>query len=165
MTFVGMLQKGRLQALKLLGYLDFVPGILTRLVVGYAFIDSGGGKLKNMENTVNFFTDLGIPFPAANAAFVANLEYYGGMLILVGLLTRIVGLLLSSTMIVALMTADHATFVGALTRSGEAGLSDVAPFVLGAFMSWLVVFGPGALSLDALVKRALFKNDPPEKSA
>ncbi|MEO5761001.1 MAG: DoxX family protein [Vicinamibacteria bacterium] len=165
MTPVEMLQKGRLQALKLLGYLDFVPGVLTRLVVGYAFIDSGGGKLKNIENTVNFFTDLGIPFPAANAAFVAHLEYYGGMLILVGLLTRIVGLLLSSTMVVALMTADQETFVSALTRSGEAGLSDVVPFVLGVLMSWLVVFGPGALSLDALIKRGLFKNDPPEKSA
>src|SRR6187399_3226816 len=86
-------------ALKLLGHLDFVPGLLTRLVVGFAFFDSGRGKLGNMENTVNFFSDLGIPFPELNAAFIARLEYYGGMLLLVGALTRIVALLLSSTMI------------------------------------------------------------------
>jgi len=148
------------QALKILGHLDFVPGALTRLLVGFAFYDSGSGKLSNMENTVNFFADLGIPYPELNAAFVARLEYYGGMLLLVGALTRIVALLLSSTMIVALLTADRGNFVDALTRSSEIGLSDVAPFALGVFLSWLVVKGPGALSVDALLKRALGLGEP-----
>lgn len=151
-------------AKKLLGYVDFVPGALTRLVVGFAFFDSGRGKLANMDNTVNFFTDLGIPFPELNAAFVARLEYYGGMLLLVGLLTRLVALLLSSTMIVALLTADRQGFMEALTRSGEIGLSDIAPFVLGVLLSWLVVKGPGLLSLDTFLKRALDKQPPPPKT-
>ena len=150
------------QALKLLSYLDWVPGLLTRLVVGFAFFDSGRGKLNNMENTVNFFTDLGIPFPELNAAFVSRLEYYGGMLLLAGIFTRLVALLLSSTMIVALFTADHDAFVGALTRTGEIGLSDIAPFVLGVFLSWLVIHGPGALSIDALLKRAVGTEEPPK---
>ena len=152
-------------ALKLLGHLDFVPGALTRLVVGFAFFDSGRGKLGNMENTVNFFSDLGIPFPELNAAFVARLEYYGGMLLLVGALTRVVALLLSSTMIVALLTADRQTFVDAFTRTGEIGLSDVAPFALGVFLSWLVVKGPGALSVDAILKRTLGLGEPDRKEA
>ena len=158
-------RKARDLALKLLSYLDWVPGLLTRLVVGFAFYDSGSGKLKNMENTVNFFTDLGIPFPELNAAFVARLEYYGGMLLLAGILTRIVALLLSSTMIVALLTADRQTFIGAFTRSGEIGLSDVAPFVLGVFLSWLVIRGAGAISVDALLKRAIDKGAGPKKEA
>ena len=147
--------KARALALRLLGYLDWVPGLLTRLVVGFAFYDSGSGKLKNPENTVSFFTDLGIPFPELNAAFVSRLEYYGGMLLLAGALTRIVALLLSSTMIVALLTADRETFVNAFTRSSEVGLSDVAPFVLGVFLSWLVIRGAGAVSVDALVMRVI----------
>lgn len=150
-------------ALKGLGYLDWIPGLLTRLVVGLAFYDSGSGKLGNPENTVNFFTDLGIPFPELNAAFVSRLEYYGGILLLFGVATRIVGLLLSSTMIVALLTADRENFVGALTRSSEVGLSDVAPFVLGVFLSWLVIRGAGALSVDALLKRAIDKGSGPPK--
>jgi putative oxidoreductase len=157
------IRKARDLALKLLGYLDWVPGLLTRLVVGFAFYDSGGGKLKDIEKTVGFFTDLGIPFPELNAAFVARLEYYGGMLLLVGALTRVVALLLSSTMIVALLTADRETFITAFTRSGEAGLSDVAPFVLGVFLSWLVIRGAGAISVDALLKRAIDKGAGPEK--
>lgn len=155
MTPIEIIRRASAFVLKLLGFVDFVPGLLTRLVVGFAFYDSGGGKLKNMENTISFFTDLGIPFPELNAAFVARLEYYGGMLLLAGVLTRVVALLLSSTMIVALLTADRDTFVGAFTRSSDVGLSDVAPFVLGVFLSWLVVKGPGALSLDALIKRGL----------
>jgi putative oxidoreductase len=153
MTPIASVRKASALALKLLGYVDFVPGLLTRLVVGFAFYDSGNGKLAHMENTVSFFTDLGIPFPELNAAFVARLEYYGGMLLLAGVLTRIIALLLSSTMIVALLTADSDTFVGALNRSSEVGLSDVVPFVLGVFLSWLVVKGPGAVSVDALLKR------------
>lgn len=141
--------------LRLLGYLDWVPGLLTRLVVGSAFFDSGHGKLANMENTVNFFTELRIPFPELNAAFVARLEYYGGMLLLAGLLTRVVALLLSSTMIVALLTADSQTFVDALTRSSEIGLSDVAPLVLGVLLSWLVIRGAGTLSVDRLLRRVI----------
>ena len=150
-------------ALKLLGYLDWVPGLLTRLVVGFAFYDSGSGKLKDLEKTVNFFTDLGIPFPELNAAFVARLEYYGGILLLAGVLTRIVALLLSSTMIVALLTADRQTFINAFTRTGEIGLSDVAPFVLGVFLSWLVIRGAGSVSVDALLKRAINSEAGPKK--
>ena len=157
--------KARTLALRVLGYLDWVPGVLTRLVVGFAFYDSGSGKLNNPENTVRFFTDLGIPFPELNAAFVSRLEYYGGMLLLAGVLTRIVALLLSSTMIVALLTADRETFVGAFTRSSEAGLSDVAPFVLGVFLSWLVIRGAGAISVDALIMRVIGKSNGKKDSA
>jgi putative oxidoreductase len=163
MAPASLVRKASQLGLKLLGSVDFVPGLLTRLVVGFAFYDSGGGKLKNMENTVNFFTDLGIPFPELNAAFVSRLEYYGGMLLLAGVLTRIVALLLSSTMIVALLTADRETFVGAFTRSTEIGLSDVAPFVLGVLLSWLVVKGPGALSVDALLRRVIVGEGENEK--
>jgi putative oxidoreductase len=149
------------QGLRLLGYLDWVPGLLTRLVVGFAFYDSGKGKLNNMDNTVSFFTDLGIPYPELNAAFVSRLEYYGGMLLLAGALTRIVALLLSSTMIVALLTADREGLVGALTRTSEIGLSDIAPLVLGVLLSWLVIRGPGAISVDAILKRLIGTEPPP----
>jgi putative oxidoreductase len=156
-----VLRRALNQSLRLLGYLDWIPGLLTRLVVGFAFYDSGGGKLNNMDNTVSFFTDLGIPYPELNAAFVSRLEYYGGMLLLAGALTRIVALLLSSTMIVALLTADREGLVGALTRTSEIGLSDIAPLVLGVLLSWLVIRGPGAISVDAIFKRLLGTEPPP----
>ena len=106
--------------LRVASALQLLAPLLTRLVIGYAFYQAGGGKLANMERTVGFFTDLGIPFPAANAAFIARLEFYGGMLLIVGLGTRIVASLLGSTMAVALMTADKESFLNALKGVGDA---------------------------------------------
>lgn len=140
-------------ALRALAAVQFLAPLLTRLVIGYAFYQAGGGKLANFENTVSFFTDLGIPFPAANAHFIARLEYYGGMLLIVGLGTRVVASLLGSTMVVALMTADKEAFVNALKGAGDAGLTDVVPVVYGLFLLWLVVVGPGLASVDALLRK------------
>jgi putative oxidoreductase len=147
--------------LRVAAVLAFLPPLLTRLVIGQAFFFTGRGKLQNPEGVVSFFSSLGIPFPAANAAFISRLEYYGGMLLIAGLLTRLVALLLTSTMVVALMTADRADFLAALSNTGEKGLTDVVPVVYALFLLWLVIAGPGAVSLDALLKRWLL----PQQSA
>jgi putative oxidoreductase len=134
--------------------LSFVAPLLTRLAVGHAFWQSGAGKLANMERTTEFFAGLGIPAPHANAVFIANLEHYGGLLLIVGLATRAVAFLLSSTMVVALATAHRDDVVNALTGAPDAvGLTELLPFVLLLFLLWLVLFGPGAASADALVSR------------
>jgi putative oxidoreductase len=163
MNFASLIEKADDLARKIFGSVEFIPGILTRLLTGFAFYDSGSGKLSNMENTINFFITLEIPFPELNAAFVARLEYYGGMLLIAGVATRVVAALLSSTMVVALLTADRETFVGALLRraneDGTAGigLSDVPPFVLLVFLLWLIVRGPGVLSVDFFLGKLLRK--------
>jgi len=133
--------------------LAFLPPLLTRLVLGQAYFQAGRGKLANFDGTVELFTGLGIPAPELNAAFVSRLEYYGGMLLIAGLLTRLVALLLSSTMVVALLTADRPVFLDALKGTSEVGLTDVTAFVFLLFMVWLVVFGPGVVSLDRFVLR------------
>jgi len=146
------------QGLKLTVLLAFLPPLLTRLVIGLAFHQTGNGKLEHFEDTVGFFTNLGIPFPTANAAFVSRLEYIGGVLLMVGLLTRVVALLLSSTMVVALLTADRSSFMGALAGTSDAGLTDVPAFVFLCFLVWLVLYGPGVVSLDHLLFRKLGRN-------
>ena len=141
--------------LRVAAVLAFLPPLLTRLVMGQAFYFAGRGKLANPEGIVEFFTSLGIPFPGANAAFISRLEYYGGMLLIVGLCTRVVAFLLSSTMVVALMTADKADFVTAFKGTTDKGVTDVVAFVFLMFLLWLVVYGPGVVSLDTLLKRWL----------
>lgn len=143
------------RALGALAALAFLPPLLTRLVLGEGFFLTGHGKLENVGNTVQFFTDLGIPFPELNAAFVSRLEFYGGIALALGLLTRLVAAGLASTMVVALLTADRERFLGALRLSGDQNLTDVVPFVFLLFLAWLVISGPGVVSADALVARWL----------
>jgi putative oxidoreductase len=149
------LRNYRARGLKVVAALAFLAPLVTRLVMGQAFHETGSGKIENFANTVGFFTELGIPFPEANAFFVSRLEFWGGLLLVLGLCTRFVAAGLASTMVVALLTADRATFLGALSGSGEAGLTDVVSFVYLLFLGWLVLFGPGVLSLDALLARRL----------
>lgn len=155
MSSIDSLRRGRALALKLLAALAFVAPLLTRLVMGQAFYQTGSGKIANFANTVSFFTELGIPMPEANAFFVSRLEFWGGLLLVVGLATRLVALGLASTMVVALLTADRESFLEALRGAGDAGLTDVVPFVYLLFLTWLVLFGPGKASLDALAARWL----------
>lgn len=155
MLSIDSLRRGRALALKLAATFAFLAPLVTRLVMGQAFYQTGSGKIENFANTVSFFTELGIPMPEANAFFVSRLEFWGGLLLLVGLATRLVAAGLASTMVVALATADRGTFLDALRGVGDGGLTDVVPFVYLLFLGWLVLAGPGAVSLDALVARWL----------
>ena len=155
-----LLRDGAKLGLKLLGWLEFLPPLLTRLVIGYAFYLTGKGKLANFDRTVGFFTDLGIPAPELNAAFVSRLEFWGGLLLVVGLLTRLVAAGLSSTMVVAMLTADKENFLNALKGVGDAGLTDIVPVVFLLFLVYLVIYGPGVLSLDTLVGKLLRVEKP-----
>jgi putative oxidoreductase len=136
--------------------------LLTRLVMGQAFFLTGRGKLEHFDNTVSFFTQLGIPLPEVNAAFISRLEYYGGILLILGLLTRLVAAGLASTMVVALLTADREHFLNAFFLRGDAGLTDITPFVYLLFLIWLVLSGPGLLSLDTFVSKAIGATPPKE---
>ena len=155
MSSIDSLLRARAVALRLAAALAFLAPLATRLVMGQAFYQTGSGKIENVANTVSFFTELGIPLPEANAFFVSRLEFWGGLLLVVGLATRLVALGLASTMVVALLTADRESFLDALRGAGDAGLTDVVPFVYLLFLLWLVLFGPGAASVDALVVRRL----------
>jgi len=125
--------------------------IASLLIFGLASFGSAFAGSLGFMTIMRFFTGLGIPLPALNAAFVSRLELYGGILLVVGLATRLVAAGLASTMVVALMTADKESFLGALKGTSDSGLTDVAPFVYLLFLAWLVLSGPGAASLDRLI--------------
>lgn len=136
-------------------HLQAGPLLLARLVIGEAFFLAGQGKWAHLERTTRFFEGLGIPFPGANATFIASLELVGGLALILGLGTRLASALLLSTMVVALLTAEREGFLSALLHTGDQGLTDITAFVYLLFLSLLVTQGPGALSVDRLLTRAL----------
>jgi putative oxidoreductase len=127
--------------------------LLARLVIGHAFMQTGIGKWENFHDTVEFFASLGLPAPAANAAFTASLEVVGGAALILGIGTNLFAALLSSTMVVALLTADRTNLIGAITGSGDQALTDILPLMFLMPLTWLVAFGAGPFSVDYLLKR------------
>ena len=132
----------------------FLPPLLTRVALGHAFFLTGRGKLANFDTFVSFLSDQGVPWPVMNAHVVARLEYYGGILLVLGLLTRLVSLGLLGTMAVALWT-ERKAFVESWAFTGEIGPTDIPAFVFLVLLGWLVVYGPGIVSLDAPLARWL----------
>lgn len=144
------IQRGMDAISRIVERLQFSAPLLTRLLVGVTFFYTGRGKLANLDRTIGFFTDLGIPFPAANAIFISGLEFIGGICLILGVGTRVFAALLSSTMVVALMTAEKDTFVSKFPAELT---DDVGPVVLLVLLGWLVLHGPGVASIDRIVNR------------
>src|ERR1700684_90453 len=63
--------------------------LAVRLYWGWQFMQTGWGKLTDIGKVIHFFTDLGIPAPVLNAYFVSALEFGGGLLLLLGLGSRL----------------------------------------------------------------------------
>lgn len=147
-------------SLAVAGALAFLAPLLTRVTLGHAFFLTGRGKLAHFETTVAFFATQGIPMPELNAALVSRLEYYGGALLVAGLLTRVVSLLLAGTMAVALLQ-ERQQFLTSWLPTGEVGPTDIAPWVFLVLLLWLVLHGPGAASVDRLLARHLAEEESP----
>src|SRR5437763_12646395 len=94
----------RARAVDLLSNVSWLPPLFARLTLGVVFVSSGWGKVHDLGKVTQFFTSLGIPAPAFNAALVGWTELICGGLLLVGLLTRLAACPLIVSMIVAIAT-------------------------------------------------------------
>src|SRR4051812_27559593 len=116
---------------------------------GWSFFLTGKGKLMNLERTTSFFTDLGLPLPKLNAIMAGSTECVGGLLLLLGLCSRLVSVPLMFTMVVAYATADKEALRAILSDTDK--FTSAAPFLFLLASAIVFAFGPGKLSLDALL--------------
>jgi putative oxidoreductase len=135
----------------LLKLFTWAPPLLTRITVGWVFLTSGWGKLHHLDKVAAFFTDLGLPAPVFQANLVAVTEFAGGLLLLAGLCTRLASIPLTVIMVVAIATAKREELHG---FSDLVGFSEYLYMVL---LFWLIVYGAGIVSMDALLARKLKK--------
>jgi putative oxidoreductase len=135
----------RLRILTSLDRVAWVGPLAVRLSLGAVFLGTGWGKVHNLAQVTSFFTDLGIPFPAAQAAMVSGIELVGGTLILLGLFTRFAALPLLVIMLVAILTAKRPEIDGIRSLLAFEEMTYLAGFL------WLFVAGAGKASLDALL--------------
>lgn len=147
MRIISNLQELQSRALHTAERAAFLAPLLARFTVGIAFVESGWGKVNNLEKVTEFFTELGIPAPAFQATFVSWVELVCGSLLLLGLATRLAAVPLIGTMIVALLTAK------AEDISGVGDLVGTIEFTYIALLAWLALAGGGAASLDRVIAR------------
>lgn len=129
--------------------------LIFRIHWGWAYFVTGKGKLLNHPDIVEFFTNLGIPFPDFNAWFVGGVECFGGLLLLIGLFSRPVAFVLTVNMIVAYLSVpyDRAKVFGIFQDAEPFLTADPFFFLLAAVL--IFAFGPGLISLDALIQHTL----------
>ncbi len=146
-------------ALRRLTNAQWVPQLLVRLFVGYFFLETGWGKIHDLDTFTERFVEWGIPAPAFNAALSGWTEFLGGLLIVLGLFTRPISIPLFINMLVATLSVK-------LKKVG--GLDDFVeldePLYALSFL-WLFFSGPGWISLDHLLDKALRKKYAAELGA
>jgi len=123
--------------------------LAVRLYWGWQFMQTGWGKLSDINKVVGFFTDLGIPAPVLNAYFVSALEFGGGLLLILGLGSRLIALPLVTDMIVAYITADREALFSIISNPDK--FTAAAPYTFLIASLIVLIFGPGKASVDAFL--------------
>jgi putative oxidoreductase len=136
---------------------------IVRLMAGGVFLSEGILKFVYTNQGVGRFTKLGMPVPMFTANFVGTLEIVGGLMIILGLLTRPLAIAFIIEMIVAILSTKISLYLGtsplptppAPPQIGFWAVmhetrSDWAQLLTSAY---LLVVGPGALSLDAVLAK------------
>jgi putative oxidoreductase len=127
--------------------LEWLPPLCARLMLGFVFVSAGWMKIHGPERVIGMLTQLNIPSPEIMAQVLAWSELICGVLLLVGLFTRLASIPLIIVMAVALGTAKVAEITSPLT------LFALSEFDFILLLLYLVVFGAGTLSLDWLLAR------------
>ena len=125
--------------------------LAVRLYWGWQLIQSGWGKLHNLPKVTEFFASLGLPVPGLMAVFISCVEFFGGIFLAVGLLSRLTALVLTVNMIMAYVMADREALLSFLSDPDK--FAAAAPFVFLVASLIVLIFGPGKISLDSLLLR------------
>ncbi|HTU51621.1 MAG TPA: DoxX family protein [Acidobacteriaceae bacterium] len=128
------------------------PFLLTvRLYWGWQFAQSGWGRLHHLSQATSFFTSLNLPFPEATVISISCLEFVGGILLIVGLASRLTGLLLAGDMFVAYLTADREALSSIISDPGKFYGADPYTFLFASLI--VLIFGAGLFSVDTWFSR------------
>ncbi len=127
--------------------------LLARIVVGEVFLVSGWVKLHNLPQMIENFAGWGIPFPEVLTPFVSAVELIGGLLLLLGLFTRVAAVPLAAVMVVAIATVLWPDVDSLDTLLGLSESAYLAMFL------WLAVAGPGTISVDHALQRRYVARD------
>ena len=118
--------------------------LLSRIAVAYGFSIPALMKIQNLEGTIVWFENIGIPFAPFAAYLVSAVESVGIVLLVLGLFTRYISFLLACVMIGAIFFV-HIQHGYSVVNNGI----EITLYYF-IFLCIFAAFGPGKYSLDNL---------------
>jgi len=130
--------------------------LILRLVLGVVFVAHGAQKLlgwfggPGFSGTMGMFTGyLHIPAPLAFLAIAA--EFFGGLGLILGFLTRIAAFGIAVNMLVAIATVHHSYGFFMNWAGTQKGEGFEYHLLVLAITAYLIIRGAGALSVDRAI--------------
>lgn len=122
--------------------------LLARLVIGVILIAHGYEKfaLSGIDGITGFFDSIGVPLASVAAPLTAAFEILAGVMIILGLFTRVISALTAVLMLLAALFAH----LGAGVFVADGGWELVG--AIGAAALMFTAAGAGAYSLDHAIK-------------
>jgi putative oxidoreductase len=127
--------------------------LFVRLYWGWQLMQSGWGKLHNIDKVTEFFMTLGLPAPGFTAHFIASLELVGGILLFLGLAARLIAAPLTINMIMAYIIADQVALMSIFSDPDKFYAAAPYTFLFASLV--ILIFGPGKFSVDAAIARKI----------
>lgn len=116
--------------------------VVLRLILGLVFVVHGYGKLTSLDQTIGFFSTLGIP--VFLTYLVVAVEFLGGLMLVAGFMTRFASIALAIVMIVAIILVKASKGFSAF----EYDLT-----LLGSLVA-LMLLGSGKYALESKLKKS-----------
>lgn len=139
--------------------LEGLPIFVARFSLGLFFAVSGYNKLfvaAKHEDLIHLMTKIGIPFPDIMALFLASVEFFGGLALMIGFLSTFCAIALTIAMIVAILTVELDTIPKSLGFLNWMSWFLYLPQVMYVILfGWLMTTGPGRFSVDYFMAKNL----------
>ena len=123
--------------------------LVIRLYWGWQMFVSGHAHLSDVPTMVERFQKWGVPFPTVNVYISGYTESICGILLLLGLASRLITIPLIVNFCVAYLTASRDTLLN-IFKDPDSFVSDAAFLFLLASLI-VFIFGPGVFSLDWVI--------------
>jgi len=135
-----------------------IPTLFCRLAVGFIFLSEGLQKYVRPEDVGTArFAKIGFSNPAFWAYFTGGFEIICGLLILIGLITR----LASIPLLIIMFTAFVTTKVPLLIEKGFWSFAHEyrTDFAMTLLLIFLLIYGGGRKSIDRKISRNYKRNE------
>ena len=121
--------------------------LVARILMVILFIWGGWGKLRGFSGAIAMMAGYGLPIPTVAAVVVVVIEFFVGIAVAIGFLTRPLALLLAAYTLATAFIGHHYW-----TMTGDAHVANMINFyknvsITGGFLL-LCITGPGRYSID-----------------